>query len=170
MVKVIYMFSWFSVYTILVVALTLTIDTPAEAHTKSQKAYTYASVSNCTWGRADKRHGSGGGYHYAFTRSKYARWTPWGRMDCGPRWDRPAGNIAARYNNYKWNGESWQVCTYTNYTYNPVTRHYHQVGVSSGYYPPCGRGYYGTTGFSYVKNGGRWYGGRMWSGYHWLPV
>ncbi len=34
--------------------------------------------------------------------------------------------------------------------------------------PPCGDGYYGTSGGGYVKTNGEWYGGYVWSGYHWL--
>lgn len=58
-------------------------DTPAKAHNEYQRGYVYSSATNCTWSRADKGHGSGGGYNYAFTRSRYAQWTPYGDLHCG---------------------------------------------------------------------------------------
>jgi hypothetical protein len=161
--------SLFVAFGLAVCASILLSNSEAEAHTVYNNGYVYASSTNCTWSRADKSHGTGGGQHYAFTRSKYALYTTRGDLHCGRRWDRPPGYIAARYNNYKWSGQRWQVCTHTSYRYNPQTRHYHQVRVNSGTRPPCGRGHYGTTAFSYVNNGG-WYGGTMWSGYHYLPA
>lgn len=159
----------FAAFSFAAFVLTLISSSEAEAHTVYNRGNVYASSTNCTWSRADKSHGTGGGQHYAFTRSTYAQFTPWGDLHCGRNWDRPPGYIAVKYNNLKWNGSRWQLCTYTRWIYNPVTRHYHQTRVNSGASPPCGRGYYGTMAFSSVYNGG-WYGGRMWSGYHFLPA
>lgn len=157
-------------FSLFITSLVVTEST-ANAGTKSSKGWVYRSTSNCTWARADINHGEyGGGGSYAFTRSKRMGYYGFTQFPCSVNYSRPAGYIAVKYYRLKYTSSGWKVCTYTRYSFNPVRRHYHSIsGDSGGRRPSCGRGYYRTTGFSYVYNGG-WYGGRERSGYHYLPA
>lgn len=142
---------------------------PASADYIYQKVTIYGSDTNCTGGRAEISHGSGSGYAKADAYSWYAQWYPTvGNVHCGRDFARPPGYLAAAFDLYKWNGSAWALCQQTPWNYNTSQTHQWYVWTRYGS-PPCGNGYYGTSALSYVWNN-QWFGGSVWSGYHYLPA
>lgn len=154
------------------VILTLGLASIAKADRKISKGWAYRNENGlCTWVRSDLRHGNGGGASYAFVRSRRPYFYAWGTsVPCQKNFSRSAGDIAVKYERYKWTSNGWRICTYTGWRNNTYRTYYWSVyGAAPNRYASCGRGYYGTTGYGYVYNGG-WKGGTEWSGYHYLPA
>lgn len=112
-------------------------------------------------------HGTGGGYSKVdgvTQRENRVLGT-----SCSTTHSLGAGYKALRMHLYKWTGSAWGVCASTSYKYNSTTTYKLVQAVYWGSSPRCGNGYYGTSGGSWHYNGA-WYGGSVWSGYHWLPA
>lgn len=75
---------------------------------------------------------------------------------------------------WRWNDvrSRWEVCSDPGYYYNPGKASNFDLPMKPvpGNKTPCGNGYYGATGIGYVVYDGKWYGGDVWSGYHWLAT
>lgn len=141
----------------------------AAANYVYEKVNTYQSDTNCTSGRSETSHGANNnGYFKADTTSRYNFFTVWGPINCGKDWNRSAGQIATKIDIYKWDGYQWLLCAATDWLYNGGVQAFDSYYVNSGYLF-CGVGYYGTIANGYVWNNA-WYGGGVWSGYHYLPA
>lgn len=140
-----------------------------------EQGRTHSSSTSCTDTRAETSHGSnGGGYWRADAISLYVGHVfGWGDLHCARNWDRPGGYLRAADQAYKWDSSQgkWVLCADTGWKYNTKTadRFIYSVNYGSST-PPCGSGYYGNHGWGQLKNNGKWYGGVIWSGYHWLPT
>jgi hypothetical protein len=115
----------------------------------------------CVHGRSETSHGGGGGYYRVDEQTHNCS---------GITVTRPAGNIAVRAKFYKWTGSEWVVCEDSDWSYNPTTSDHWGIAKDYGSSPPCGNGYYGTSGAAYIYWNDAWHGGWIWSGYHWLPA
>ena len=139
---------------------------PALAH------YVYQGGTVATWGsgyctnaRAEVSHGDGRGYRKADNEAKVDNFY-WNFKCTDPRvW--PSGYMITQADYYKYNGSSWYLCKDAGWTYSQDSTG--KVVQAAREYLPCGRGYYGTRAWSYIKDNGTWNGGSIWSGHHYLP-
>lgn len=142
---------------------------PAEAHYVAERVNTYFSHDNCEDTRSETSHGqSGGGYlRIDSIASRYNRALKWACMET---YERPAGGHAVKGHFYKWTGSEWALCWQSKWSYNGTPTSRYWAYKDFGSYPDCGSGYYGNNGGGYHEHGGQWYGGWVWSGYHYLPA
>lgn len=142
----------------------------AWAHFVFQKDYTFQSDSTCTLARSEASHGGGGGYSKSdVIGRKQAPFGPWGSINCGADDIRAAGQLALRFDWWKWTGSDWAICAGTDWYFNPNATWHYSIHWDYGASPWCGDGYYGTMTYAYNQNGG-WQGGALWSGFHLLPA
>lgn len=156
---------------IIATVMLLLFASPASAHYIYNAAHVYVTGDSiCTWARAEISHNTTneyGGYVKSSVALDHALQTPLGTYSCKSERDALPGYLATAYDYYKWNGSAWYVCRYTNFYYNSTRTHKYEI-YTRWSSPPCGRGYYGNMTYSYVKTGGAWYGGDIWSGDHYI--
>lgn len=153
-------------------AICLVVATPgvASAHYVKQEGPLATWEDNCTIGRSEVSHGGGGGYTRVDTKSRQS--DPLTGTRCIWPFDRPAGQIAARYHYYRYSSarKTWLLCKRSAWAYNQRTARDVRISWNFGAVPPCGgNGYFGTIGDSLVLDDGAWHGGQLWSGYHFIP-
>lgn len=119
----------------------------------------------CVNARAEVSHGDARGYRQADIESKRNNF--YFNFVCADPHVKPAGYLATQGDYWKWSGDGWYMCKNLDYTYSVDNRA--KVIQSAREYLPCGQGYYGTYTTSYAKDNNTWYGGSVWSGYHYLP-
>ena len=154
---------------LLLVSLLGLTASPANADYIFQKGVLATWNDFCTEGRAETSHGAyGGGYWKTDTLSRQK--ASYVDVNCILPMQRPAGFIAANVIAYRWTGTTWAVCFNQGYKFNTSNIGAVTLAVQTyGWNPPCGAGYYGQYGVSYVKDNGLWFGDQIWSGYHSLP-
>jgi hypothetical protein len=136
---------------------------PASA--ADQKGHVYRSSILCTWSQSWAEDGDyANGYSAAKTAGDDQLQTAYGSYDCMDKLQKwPSGYLAVKRTYYKYTGSEWYVCRNPDWHYNQSRSH--SIKIQWHYKSlPCGRGYYGTQAHSFVKNGGQWFGGLMWSG------
>lgn len=152
----------------LLAAMLLTVITATSAHAhvvyESDEVWANADSSKCLYTYAEVSHGGGGGYvkSYGLASSGIPL-----AQSCVLVWNRPPGNLGTAYRYWKWDGSKWNVCReYMSGIFNSTTTSRVTGSYNFGIAPPCGGGYYGTTGYSAVLYGGEWIGGHVgvWSG------
>jgi hypothetical protein len=150
-------------------------DTLDDDATENQKQAHYVYEAGtlylgdfCVMARSEISHGSGGGYSKVDTNATKTQWTPIGDFECIGWLYKPPGYLAASYHLMKWDGKQWGICYSSDWSFNSKTASKQVIERDFGRTPPCGAGYYGTGGVSYVKDNNEWYGGGIWSGYHGL--
>lgn len=139
---------------------------PAAAHYVYAQPWTYFSDSTCEMTRSEVSHGGGGGYYktdgYTWRENRVLG------SSCSSDHKMAPGYKAANWAAWKWTGSTWALCAQSNYVYNSTVTS--KLVVYWSYNStPCGAGYYGNQGTSWHYNGA-WYGGTVWSGYHYLPA
>jgi hypothetical protein len=141
--------------------------TPAQAHYVYSQADVYRSTGPCVTVRSETSHGTNNdGY---FKNNMYSKWgLDQYQTACGNAFARPAGYLTMKNQIYKWDGYQWTMCVDRAWVYNSTTTSSMQVLNNPGYLL-CGPGYYGLQTGDFIYNGG-WYGGSLWSGYHYLPA
>lgn len=144
---------------ILVAIGVVSIAVPVYAHYIYEDGYTYSSSYDCAWNRAEISHGSGGGYSKSDITAKLKG----SGINCFVNFSRPINHLRAAYDLNKWNGSSWGLCGYTNWTYNTGDAYKLVVFTDHGATPVCGDGSYQTIGYGEFKNG-TWKGGAISSG------
>ncbi|MFE9259242.1 hypothetical protein [Streptomyces sp. NPDC006879] len=91
------------------VVLTLATATSASAHYVYQidETWSNADSSKCVYERAEVSHGGRGGY----TKASVLASDDWGpTLTCIWPWERPAGQLAAKYAYYKKTSSGWKLC------------------------------------------------------------
>ncbi|MFB6518447.1 hypothetical protein [Streptomyces sp. NPDC056401] len=146
--------------------LILTTATSASAHYvyAQDEVWANADSTKCLYTYAEVSHGDGGGY--TKTQANAGR-----DLYCIMPWKRLSGDLAAKYEYYKWDGAGWYVCALIGeWQYSTVESGQYTLSWNFGGAPPCGGGYYGTTGYTSVQYGGDWYGWNVgiWSGFHYI--
>ena len=86
-----------------------------------------------------------------------------GSQQCAQYFPRPAGNLEAKFDNFKLVSGNWAICTATAWTLN--TAEADVMTLQSYGADACGPGTYSTTGYGDEYNDG-WHGGGVWSGSH----
>ena len=142
------------------VVTSLAFAVPAYAHYVYEDGTTYADADGCTWNRAEISHGNGGGYSKSTVRAKRTV----SNTPCMQTWERPYGNLRAKWALYRDNF----ICISVGYTVNSNTTHTLNVTRYHGNTPPCGDGDYETTATGHHKINGVWQGGSIDSGTHYL--
>lgn len=98
----------------------------------------------------------------------------WGMTgSCNWAESKPPNYLKIKHQLSKFNGVTggWDACWTSNVLYNSTTASELKQGVTfSGSRPYCGNGWYQNLGRSYVLDNNTWYGGALWSGYHYLPA
>ena len=143
----------------------------ALADGRSVSGMMYQAPELCVFGFDNFGHGDGWGWADVYVDSSTA--DPWwlGGSHCALRFNRPAGYLAAQWQLWKWRGDlgQWVTCNYSGWQYNGSTSHHFSISKTFASYNVCNAAYYGIMGGGYVYNNG-WYGGWLWTGYHWLPA
>ncbi|WP_338677741.1 hypothetical protein V1460_35730 [Streptomyces sp. SCSIO 30461] len=144
--------------------------TSAQAHVVYERDEVWANTDStkCLYTYAEVSHGGRGGYVKSEGLSSSG--IP-AAQACILVWNRPAGYLATGYRYWKWNGSQWTVCReYMSGIYNTTTTSRVTGSYNFGVVPPCGGGYYATTGYSGVLYGGQWLGKNVgvWSGQHFI--
>ena len=152
---------------ILAAVVAALIGVPVYAHVVYEDGYTWSSNHNCTWGRSEISHGSGGGYSKATVESEV-------NLEdkiCAQRYWRPINYLKSKWDlQYKVNGQ-WIRCKKGNTWYNGRKAWKLANYKNHGSSPLCGNAEYRTVGESKVRLGNDWWGGDLSSGVygHWLP-
>lgn len=142
---------------------------PAWAHLVYRKGWVYVSSNLCTWARSEIYDGDARGS----VKSIVALDSRLIGVDADCMW---AGNTALPgYLQTQWNVHRFRAdqtlywCSSSAVRRNSETSHDFWIywDFSS---PPCGNGDYTNRTWSFHKNGGKWYGGDIWSGRHWWPT
>ncbi|WP_143662746.1 hypothetical protein [Streptomyces sp. CB03238] len=150
--------------------LVLTTATSASAHYVYERDMVWSNTdtSNCLWTRSEVSHG-GADAGYLKVDGVASLSEP-ATGACILPWSRPAGNLGAAFQYFKWSGSQWYVCRQEmNGIY--TTKNVSSITVSVDFpAPPCAGGYYATKGASAVYYQGTWYGKNVpiWSGQHWI--
>lgn len=118
--------------------------------------------SRCTWGRVDFSEPFGGVFYYFQAESLAQSYG--GGSNCGIQ-SVAAGWIGARNDIFHWNGSSWDLCLYSNMSYNSsYTNTYQEITNSNA--DDCNTGWYGTIGYAeaWDSSANVWGYGGVWSG------
>lgn len=150
--------------------LTITTATSAQAHYVYERDEVWANAdsSKCLYTYAEVSHGGRGGFVKSEGLSSSG--IPLAQS-CVLVWNRPPGDLATGYRYWKWTGSEWAVCRQLlSGVFNSTTTSRVTASYNFGVVPPCGGGYYGTTGYSAVNYGGEWLAKDVgvWSGNHFI--
>ncbi len=141
------------------------------AHSVYEENWVYwTQDANCTWGRSEISHGSGGGYVRVDVRANYidiGNFVP-----CSTESYRSPYQLRAKYTAIKYNEGTgnWDWCFNSQWYYNGTGGATFVIEDWLGNTePPCGAGWYGNSGGSFVYHNGQWYGDYLYGWQHWLP-
>jgi hypothetical protein len=106
------------------------------------------------------------GYSDVANRSETEFWA----IQCLGWFTRPPGYMADLLQYWWWNYDTgqWTLCLDSGWYYNDQQTDYYELEWTFDW-PPCGNGWYGTIGHTYVWNGD-WRGGYTWSGAYLITI
>ncbi|MFF4017799.1 hypothetical protein [Streptomyces sp. NPDC001843] len=151
--------------------LTVVTATSAQAHVVYQRDEVWSNndSSKCLYTYGEVSHGAHRG-GYVKSEGLSSSGIPLTQA-CIAVWNRAPGELATGYRYWKWTGRKWAVCRqYLSGIFNSKKTSRVTGSYDFGFYPPCGGGYYATTGYSAVYYAGKWIGNDIgvWSGKHFI--
>lgn len=154
---------------------TLVPSSPAEAHYKKTDALTYVSEFLCTQGVDEISHGRDGlGFVRSWTHAKTrTNFGPGGTAACSRSTSMAPGYIALKTHILKWDSRAgrWGICLWHDeWQFNRSWASGLGFNQDLNLVAACGNGFYGTQAGHYLKMNSEWWGGWLWSGYHYLPA
>lgn len=139
----------------------------ASAHYVYEEGYTWEDGEHkCVETYSEISHGDGRGYTAG--RVHAVKETLFDNIACQRDWERPTGYLRVQPDLWYWTGSQWAYCIGLDPHHNTQPASKLQQGVY--HQMQCGEGWYGAHTLGQTYHDGRWRGGRMWSGAHWLPA
>jgi hypothetical protein len=155
--------------TLFIAMFSLTAVPLAYAHYVYEWPTKAVTDNMCVKVRSEVSHGGGGGYSRGDvqTLSDDPRWT-----ECSQATGHApfyAATHGIQLSVYKYGSNGWYECMRSDFATRSNAYHSYR---DWNYNLPCGPGYYGTYTYGVAQEvtGGSWYGGWVWSGYHYLPA
>ncbi len=143
----------------------------ASAHSVYDRGFPYQTEGACTAVRSEISDGTGGGGYSRVDAESWFHdpvWNSW----CNVQTYKTAYEMRAKYTLIKYNDATgnWDWCRNSDWFYNGNGGYSFMIQAWHGEYePPCGHGYYGTSGGGYVLTNGQWNGGYVYGWQHYLP-